>query len=162
MCGFVAIAQEDSDPLKNIDTIQMKKFTGKWEWRSKTNDTSFTFIIKLRGQESFPMLQGWYQYLENGEVVINYLDSIDKVHSSCLFGFAKKSNDTLTVLFNDFTRNERSNGTMNFVKGDFNKLIFKINDEKRRGPHFVFGIEQKRIFKGKIPYDLNMIMTRIE
>lgn len=160
--GFATMAQvpEDLDPLNGLDTVQMAKFIGKW--KSKSKKTSFTLIIKKKKIGPIPLLLGWYQYTENGKIVINYLDSLDKAKTSGLAGFAKKGNDTLKISFTDITRDELSHGTLNFVKGNLNKLLFKINDEKRHGPHFRFTIEKRPIFTKKIPYDLNMIMNRIE
>ncbi|WEK20500.1 MAG: hypothetical protein P0Y49_05035 [Candidatus Pedobacter colombiensis] len=150
-----------SDPLNDLDVAQMDKFIGKWEWKSK--NTSFTLIIKKTKQGIIPLLQGGYQYVENGSVIINLLDHLDEAKKSVFWGYAKKGNDTLKFSFSDPTREELRHGTLNFIKGDSNKIIFKLKNEKNRHSlKLLFASKQRQVFKGKFPDDLNLVMTRVE
>lgn len=162
MCGFVAIAQEpeDSDPVKSIDIVQMDKFIGKWEWKSK--NTSFTFILKKIKLGVFTLLKGECQYIQNGSVVIDSLYNLDEIDKAKIAGIIKKGNDTAKVSFEDPTRQELRHATINFVNRDQNKIFFKfINEKNPQGLNKIVS-KPRMFFPVKIPRDLNITLTRIE
>lgn len=147
-------------PKKDLDIIQMNKFLGTWEWKSKTS--SFTMILKKwQVTDDFCIIRGWYRYIKGEKIIFDRLDSVDRPKSSVVGGTVTKGNDSLKMGFEDITQKYR-NGTLNFVNGNSNKILFKLKGEQNDQSVSRCGNSRKLIFNDKLPYDLNMIMTRIK
>lgn len=149
------------DPIRDLNILEMNKYVGTWEWKS--NNTSFILVLKKwKAGENLYLINGWYRFTKNGKTVINQLDSVDKVKYSGLTGSIIKGNDSLKFSFSDPTREELRHGSLSFIGGNLNRLIFKLQMEKRPQRTNQFAPKRGKIFTEKIPSDLNLTMNRVE
>ncbi|WP_426330133.1 DUF6705 family protein [Pedobacter sp. R-06] len=150
---------DDSDPLNKLDTVQMNKFAGTWQWKSR--DTSFTLLLKKwKAGEGLYMVVGWYKYTVKGKTVIDRLDSAGKGRYSGFVGMAMKGNDSLKFTFTDITRDESRGGNLSFIAGNPNRVRFlsEKDPKPRTGLKAHTGLEH--VFTEKIPAPLNITMKR--
>ena len=136
----------------------MDKYAGTWEWKS--GNSSFTIVLKRKQiATGVYLLNGWYRYIKNGQIVIDKLNKVDSVKHSGLSGYAVNGNDTLTIIFSDETRNKLRNGIIFFVGGE-NRILIHLTNNRT---HSLSQIGQKKIYYyDTLPTDRDIELTRMQ